>query len=1074
MGDDQRRPGSELFIVDNSDADWKVRNYLTEWCGLAKTIDIATGYFEIGALLALRDAWQAVDHIRILMGDEVSRRTQQAFREALGRIRDRLDASIEREKEKNDFLTGVPVIVEAITAQKIECKVYRKDKFHAKAYITRARQEVIGAFALVGSSNFTHPGLTENVELNVQLTGRQVGALQEWYDKHWEDAEDVTADLLRVLERHVVERSPFEVYAKALYELFRGHEMTADEWEKSESRMYGVLDQYQREGYHNLLKIGKHFGGAFLCDGVGLGKTFIGMMLIERLILHERKRVLLIVPKAARAPVWERAMKKYLRHIGSGDYSSLAILNHTDLQREGEFPERIARLKEMADAIVIDEAHHFRNPGQSGNLESAIAVLGDRRRKGQITGSEETKPSRYWRLFDLVEGKQLYMLTATPINNALLDFKHMVELFSRRRADYFKDAPLGIHSLDGHFRKLKRDLERVTDQSGNDNVGGEPIETNLAEAERVLSHDAIFQSLVVQRSRAYVKQSQIQQGASLAMFPTREPPRIGEYRLKVVYGRLLEMLDKAFSKEKPLFTLAIYYPLAYPKGDDKPVDPFAENRQKQVVRLIRTQFLKRFESSAHSFQCSCIRLLLHLLAFTQKHSETTAEKKRLDRWRDQHEDVLKYVKAHQSKWASDETDDADDDVITDEMLESIDDVPRDQYAVDEILAETFLDLDQLVAFLEELKKFKPRNDDKLKALTKLLNTDPVLSKHKVLVFTEFADTAHYLRDELRENEIAGVEEVDSSTKRDRGDIIRQFAPYYNETSSAGLADEGLTETRVLVSTDVLSEGLNLQDATRVINYDLHWNPVRLMQRIGRVDRRMSPDIEERIKSDHPEQAELRGKVVYWNFLPPDELDDLLKLYSKVSRKTLRISKTFGIEGRKLLRPEDDYESLREFNAEYEGTTSPIEAMHLEFQRLVQENPGLEERLRALPGKVFSGKEHPTPDAQAVFFCYALPARPLAAGSRGDDADGDSAWSIQLGPVKWYLYVLSDERIIEEPGEIVDLIRSTPDTPRRCTMEQKTLSEIRAAVEKHVKNTYLKQVQAPVGVKPVLKAWMELG
>jgi len=88
VGDDQRKPGSDLFIVDNSDADWKVRNYLTEWCGLAKTIDIATGYFEIGALLALRDAWQAVDHIRILMGDEVSRRTQQAFREALGRIRD--------------------------------------------------------------------------------------------------------------------------------------------------------------------------------------------------------------------------------------------------------------------------------------------------------------------------------------------------------------------------------------------------------------------------------------------------------------------------------------------------------------------------------------------------------------------------------------------------------------------------------------------------------------------------------------------------------------------------------------------------------------------------------------------------------------------------------------------------------------------------------------------------------------------------------------------------------------------------------------------------------------------------
>jgi len=118
---------------------------------------------------------------------------------------------------------------------------------------------------------------------------------------------------------------------------------------------------------------------------------------------------------------------------------------------------------------------------------------------------------------------------------------------------------------------------------------------------------------------------------------------------------------------------------------------------------------------------------------------------------------------------------------------------------------------------------------------------------------------------------------------------------------------------VLISTDVLSEGLNLQDATRVINYDLHWNPVRLMQRVGRVDRRMNPEVEARLLADHPDQAPLRGRVAYWNFLPLDELDELLRLYGKVSHKTLRISKTFGIEGQKLLRPEDDFEALRNFN-----------------------------------------------------------------------------------------------------------------------------------------------------------------
>lgn len=162
-------------------------------------------------------------------------------------------------------------------------------------------------------------------------------------------------------------------------------------------------------------------------------------------------------------------------------------------------------------------------------------------------------------------------------------------------------------------------------------------------------------------------------------------------------------------------------------------------------------------------------------------------------------------------------------------------------------------------------------------------------------------TAHYLRQELTKVGITGLDEVDSATKVDRGEIISRFSPYYNDLSSSDLKAQGNEETRVLVSTDVLSEGLNLQDATRLINYDLHWNPVRLMQRIGRVDRRLNQEIEDKIIADHPDQKDIRGKVVYWNFLPPDELDNLLHLYSKVSGKTLKISKVFGIEGKKLLK-----------------------------------------------------------------------------------------------------------------------------------------------------------------------------
>src|SRR5918997_1905062 len=227
---------SDLFVVDNSDL-WKVEDYLREWADLAHSFDIATGYFEIGALLALDGQWQKLDQLRILKGDEVSKRTRDAL---LAGIETVLDTSIEKRKEKDDFLFGVPAIVDALQRNQIECRVYAKKKFHAKAYITHAKQEVVGPTALVGSSNFTVPGLTDNIELNIQVR-HEVELLQEWYERHWDAAEDITPEILKVIERHTREYSPFEVYAKSLQEYFRGHEITAGEWEKNESRMYPIL-----------------------------------------------------------------------------------------------------------------------------------------------------------------------------------------------------------------------------------------------------------------------------------------------------------------------------------------------------------------------------------------------------------------------------------------------------------------------------------------------------------------------------------------------------------------------------------------------------------------------------------------------------------------------------------------------------------------------------------------------------------------------------------------------------------------------------------------------------------------
>ena len=218
---------------------------------------------------------------------------------------------------------------------------------------------------------------------------REVAQLQEWFETHWNEAREVTEAVIETISRHAHLYSPFDVYAKSLQQFFRGHDLTATEWDETRSRMFRDLDRYQKEAYWALMKIARQHGGAFLCDGVGLGKTFVGLMLIERLILHEGKRVVLFAPKATKEGVWEPHLRQWLPHIGGvgggADFSNLAVFSHTDLGRKGDFPERFRRIAELADVVVIDEAHHFRNPGRRGDPD------------------REIEPSQYYRLFELLD-----------------------------------------------------------------------------------------------------------------------------------------------------------------------------------------------------------------------------------------------------------------------------------------------------------------------------------------------------------------------------------------------------------------------------------------------------------------------------------------------------------------------------------------------------------------------------------------------------------------------------------------------------------------------------------------------
>lgn len=1025
-----------LYYVDNSLDNWNMRDYLREWCKVSKQMDVATGYLEIGGLLDLDQEWQKLDKIRIILGDEVTKRTKEVIDHVVDLILGRIKDSVDTEQEKNEFLIGVPAIVDAMKTRKIECRVYDSSKFHAKAYIMylsdKYRESLIApmsipeGYALVGSSNFTRAGLTKNIELNMQID-RNVDQLQDWFEDKWEKGTDITEAVLQVIENHVKEYSPYDVYLRSMYEYFKSREETVSEWENHESVVYPGLSQYQKDGYNSLVEIANHYSGAFLCDGVGLGKTFVGLMLIERFVKKERKNVVLMVPASARISVWETTIKKYIPEILEGFYP-FKMINHTDLLLEKN-ENLMNQIAEQAEIVVIDEAHHFRN--RSSN--------------------------RYRKLFEMMAAgrqKQMFMLTATPINNSFLDLQHLIELFTHRQEDYFAAAPLGIHSLAGHFKKMEAKLSAMTGTSVSDSVDV---------SDDIFRGDQLVNQLVVQRSRAYVKKSLSNEEGAKVLFSIRQAPIVANYSLRKSYGNLIDHFvdsfyrkDKKTGKNLPILALAVYSPYEdiYFIGDKSKIDEMVSGRQQQVVNLIRQLLLKRFESSIEAFAETCIRIYARLRKFIVDYQEY-GNKRQLERFMYKQEDISAFV----------------DQFIADNIMTSVeeleDDLPDYVWDVEEnldvsdfdiraMLDDTILDMEVLAEFIRDIMGFKPENDDKIRELKRILTEDSRVAGKKVIIFSEFRATAKYIYKELQREGFEHITEIDGQTKGNRHDLVQRFAPYYNDKSSSEVEDE----INILVATDVLAEGLNLQDASCLINYELHWNPVRLMQRIGRVDRRRNAETEERLLRDHPELTEGRENAYYWNFLPPTELEQLLSLYRTVSKKTLRISKTFGIEGKKLLTPEDDYEALKEFNSQYEGETSTDEEMALAYQDLLAENPDYEDLLPNLPKKMYSGKTAAT--RNGYFFCYELPTK-----------RADGTWSDGDGLYRWYLVDTGTDSVYDGVYDIWKAIQCFKEEPRRLETTEEDFAAVRKTVERHIKKSYMRAVQAPLGVKPRLVTWMQL-
>ncbi len=977
-------------------------------------LDIATGTFEIGAFLSLGETWRHLDGIRILMCDETSERTKKHLIEALEEI---TNESLESVKEEDDTLQGLADVRNAIRLGKIVVRIYDSAKFHAKLNLMQAKESSPVSFSTVGSSNFTLPGLTQNVELNTFITdATHIGKLREWYDERWEEGSEVKVELLRTIERHLKEHPPFTVYAKALHAYFEGREKPTDEWEENEAVIYRTLSQYQKDGYHAALQIADTWNGALICDGVGSGKTYIGLMILEH-ALRENKRVLLITPKSVAESVWNSQIDRLLQ----SKYDLLLeetyhIILHTDLGRKGGIDERqLKYFHEHKEVIIIDEAHHFRNPSSN---------------RGKL-------------LMDLAKDKKIYLLTATPINNSLDDIYHLINYFAQNDRSHFSD--IGVHNFRAYFRDIERQFE---------SEGAEIAEQ--AEEGDLLRQDPLLKQVLIQRSRKYIKDVELESGEHI-LFPARVIEPTVDYSLRRVYRTLYDELQNAFDQDDPFLNLAIYNTVKYHRNPERRI----EQREKQIIGLIRTLVLKRLESSWRSFEVTVENLLLKMADWLQQYAP-----ERFETWKTKNQQWWGVVHNHIMKRLEEdgitrqEPSEEEDDIAS---VETVDEFIPEDHDLDRLFNDVVKDMDFLTQLLSKIyrsfyadelgREPDTEKDDKLQQLLDLLKTAPY---DKRLIFTEFCDTARYLYTQLQNAGITDIAQIDSRRKVNREEIIERFSPFYNGKTPYQSGEP----VNTLITTDVLAEGLNLQDASVIINYDLHWNPVRLMQRIGRLDRRLDANIEAKLNRTDP-------TVHVWNFLPPEELEDILRLRQRVDGKILRISHTLGIEGR-FVTPNDDNETLRLFNERYDGTESIEELMNLERQRISEAHPDLWKKLPNLPKRLFSGKDvnvQPPPmrnrDGEliplkrigdiGVFCCYRMPN----------------------SEIKWYFYDAENDEVIEDVRDIWPEIRCDIDTERYTEKGPGGLKDVLKKVEKHIREKYLRDIQAEMGEKPKLITWLEI-
>jgi SNF2 family DNA or RNA helicase len=749
-----------------------------------------------------------------------------------------------------------------------ECANWLKDKVDVRASVSPQLvhnlvhlQTDENSFAIQGSATISPIGLgdvradglhmstsTSDVETTHQLL--------TWFDGIWAEessSKEIKRELLEKLNFIASDQPADFIYFLTLYNIFKEFLDDIDEENIIRSKtgfkdtiVWNKLYKFQKDGVLGAIdKLEKH-NGCIIADSVGLGKTFEALAVIKYYELRN-DRVLVLCPKKLRDN-WTVYTVNDKRNLLSNDRFNYDVLNHTDLSREtglsGEINLETLNWSNY-DLIVIDESHNFRNnPNRAEGKTRYERLLNDIIRAGVKT--------------------KVLMLSATPVNNRMNDLKNQVAFITEGQDDAFTEV--GIKNIDSTLRLAQKQFNQWIKQ---------PVESRTTAAlldSMSFDYFKLLDVVTIARSRKHIEK--YYGTADIGEFPVRLPPNniYADIDLDNTFPPLKEV-----NKTIRRLSLAGYSPLKFVrpplkdeydrrydravgggKGVFKQVD-----REESLIHLMRVNLLKRMESSIHSFTLTAEKLanqVEHLLGKLDEHESGELVELNIEEIEDielNAPELEPYLLGNKTKV----------------LIQDMDLIRfRQELEADRVLLESIV---------EEAKKVSAERDAKLDILKKTISrkvANPLNQDNKkVIVFTAFADTAQYLYGQLAQwaQSELGIESALvtgggtnkttlSGVGSELNNILTAFSPISKERDK--IDPEATAEIDLLIATDCISEGQNLQDCDTLINYDIHWNPVRIIQRFGRIDRLGSKNTQ----------------IQLINFWPNMELDEYINLNARVS------------------------------------------------------------------------------------------------------------------------------------------------------------------------------------------------